>query len=91
VETRAPIFIRYTHKDSQWLVKLRSALCPLEQRAQLAVWDDRQLQPGALFNQDIREAIARAPVAILLVSSAFFACIFIQQEEQPAAVATGGW
>lgn len=89
VETKAPIFVSYAHKDSQWLVKLRSALRPLEHRAELAVWDDHRLRPGDLFNKHIRETIARAPVAILIVSSAFFASTFIQQEELPKLLERG--
>ena len=82
-ETRAPVFISYAHEDKPWLLKLRGALRPLEHRAQLAVWDDHRLQAGDLYRQDTEAAIARAPVAIILVSDDFFASSFIQQYELP--------
>ena len=63
-DARAPIFISYAHEDQPWLLRLRSALRPLEHRAQLAVWDDHRLQAGDVYKDRIVEAIARAPVAI---------------------------
>lgn len=80
-DARAPIFISYAHEDQTWLLRLRSALRPLEHRAQLAVWDDHRLQAGDVYKDRIVEAIARAPVAIFIVSSAFFASTFIHTEE----------
>lgn len=82
-ESKPPIFISYAHEDRQWLLKLRSALRPLEHRAQLAVWDDFRLQAGDSYQQHISEAIGRAPVAVLIVSNAFFASTFIQEVELP--------
>jgi hypothetical protein len=65
--------------------KPKSCLCrlpgPLEHRAQLAVWDDHRLQAGDVYKDRIGESIARAPVAIFIVSSAFFVSIFILTEE----------
>lgn len=50
-------------------------------------WDDRELQPGQSWRDEILEAIARCPIGLLLVSPAFLSSRFITAEELPRFVA----
>ena len=47
------------------------------------IWDDTHIQPGSEWNSEIIHAIEKASVAILLITSNFFASDFIMNEELP--------
>jgi hypothetical protein len=53
----------------------------------LTVWDDTQIQPGAAWKHEIDRALARARVAVLLVSPHFLESEFVAREEWPALLA----
>ena len=74
---RRELFISYSHKDLYWLQRLRVYLKPLEKQYSLERWDDSRLQAGDLWREEIKQALARAKVALLLVSSDFLASDFI--------------
>ena len=82
-ESRELVFVSYAHEDKPWLVKLRSALRPLEKKAELSVWDDGTLVPGDAFKRKIIETISKSKVAVLLVSDSFFRSEFILEHELP--------
>ena len=56
-------------------------------RLGLEVWVDRVIATGREWRPEIEAAIARADVALLLVSSDFLASTFIVEQELPALVA----
>lgn len=58
-------------------------------RLGLEVWFDTAIATGREWRADIEAAIARADVALLLVSSDFLASSFIVEHELPALVARG--
>jgi hypothetical protein len=83
VAGRVDVFVSYSHRDSTWLERLKVHLEPLVHTDRLRVWDDRSIQPGAQWLHELREAVARARVAVLLVSPDYLASPFIAREELP--------
>jgi len=77
------VFISYSHKDEAWKDRLVTHLGVLHQEGILDLWDDRRIGAGADWYQKIEEAIARASVAVLLVSADFLTSKFILSEEVP--------
>ena len=82
-EPQDSIFVSYAHEDRHWLVKLQSALRPLEKRAKLTVWDDMKMYPGTEFKQEISSIISRSKFAVLLISDSFMGSEFIRNNELP--------
>ncbi|WP_428663069.1 toll/interleukin-1 receptor domain-containing protein [Runella sp.] len=77
------VFVSYAHEDRQWLVKIRSALRPLEKKTVLSVWDDWKLRPGDDFKLEILKNIKQVRAAVLIVSDSFMNSEFIQKYELP--------
>lgn len=82
--TKPTVFISYCHKDEVWKDRLVTHLGVLQQEGILDLWDDRRIGAGEDGYHKIEEAIARARVAVLLVSADFLTSKFILSKEIPS-------
>ncbi|HEY4197847.1 MAG TPA: toll/interleukin-1 receptor domain-containing protein, partial [Mucilaginibacter sp.] len=78
------LFISYSHADLEWLTKIELALQTMKYEG-LAIdsWNDTRIRAGDLWKKEIENAIGKADVAILLISTSFLASKFIREEEVP--------
>jgi hypothetical protein len=77
------VFVSYSHADQPWLERLRVFLAPHMRGETLTLWDDTRTTPGEHWDTEIRKAIVRSRVAVLLVSPEFLASSFITDVELP--------
>lgn len=80
---RHEIFISYAHKNEEWRDLFQRRLESVAKNYSIKIWSDQHIQPGADWNREIQEALSRARMALLLVSSAFLESEFIKSEELP--------
>ncbi|HMN47361.1 MAG TPA: protein kinase [Povalibacter sp.] len=75
------LFVSYSHNDEKYLDELRKYL---EVERRLDLWSDERIEAGEDWREQIRDALARADAAILLVSQDFLSSEFIRNHELPS-------
>jgi serine/threonine protein kinase len=75
------VFISYSHKDAAIFEAFKKNLRPAESKGLLSEWDDTKIKSGTKWAPQIREALGKARVALLLVSANFLDSPFIRDEE----------
>jgi tetratricopeptide (TPR) repeat protein len=81
------VFVSYSHCDHEWKDRLVHHLQIFEREERLDVWNDDKISAGANWLTEIEIAIARARIAILLISVDFLRSPFIRYKEFLALLA----
>ena len=77
------VFVSYSHRDEKWKDRLMAHLGLLERTGQVNVWDDRKMQAGDQWRQQIKNEITQADIVVMLISADFLASSVIQNIEVP--------
>jgi tetratricopeptide (TPR) repeat protein len=77
------VFISYSHKDEDWKDRLVTHLGVLHEQGIIDLWDDRRIEGGQDWQPEIEAAMARASVAVLLVTPNLLTSMFILSQEVP--------
>jgi hypothetical protein len=77
------VFVSYSHRDEKEKEALLQHLRVLENVGLLFTWSDNRIGAGDDWKNEIRNAMDRARVAILLISSNFLTSRFILDTEVP--------
>jgi serine/threonine protein kinase len=81
---RGRVFVSYSHRDSDWLERIRVHIRPLERQQLIEFWDDTRISAGSEWRNGIEKALESAACAILLVSPHFLASDFCTNHEVPS-------
>lgn len=77
------IFVSYSHRDHKFIDKeeLLGFLLGLERDGDIRFWVDKQLTGGDRWDDEIRAQIAKAHIALVLVSQAFLDSVYCMDIE----------
>jgi serine/threonine protein kinase len=81
--THPTIFISYSREDEDEKEALLTHLRVLAQDRLIDIWSDDQIGVGDTWQREVEQAMARAAVAILLITADYLASSFIQNEQLP--------
>jgi len=77
------VFISYSHKDEIWKDRLLPHLGMLAKAGRLTIWEDRSIDAGATWYDEIKNAMEDAEVAVCLISADYLNSDFCIKEEIP--------
>ncbi len=74
------LFISYSYKDEAEKKELVTQLSVLQQQGLIDAWTDDRISPGADWAKELRQAIDRAKVAILLITANYLGSDALQSQ-----------
>lgn len=88
MQTKEPIkiFIAYSHKDKNYLDRLRTSLKLLERNYSIEVWYDGNIVAGSKWDEEIKKHLYAANIILLLVSTDSLFSDYFYEEEMMKAI-----
>ena len=86
-DTPLKVFISYSHKDESFKDDLKDHLSALVRGGQIELWQDRDMEGGTRWDDQIKQALKEADIVLLLISSKFMASKYINDVELQGALA----
>jgi hypothetical protein len=80
------IFLAYSREDTRYLDELRTHLTPLERSGKVTLWYDGKIEPGAVWNAEIKARLHDAEIVMLLVSASAIASDYFYEQEMKDAL-----
>ncbi|MBW4484802.1 MAG: toll/interleukin-1 receptor domain-containing protein [Tildeniella torsiva UHER 1998/13D] len=80
------LFISYSHRDEVFKQELEDHLALLKRQDKISPWQDRQIEAGTEWNDQIREALDAADIILLLISPRFMNSDFCYGKEMQRAM-----
>jgi len=80
------VFCSYSRRDEEHLNDLRDWLRPLERQGLIEWWHDREISPGWEWEEAIDKNLRAADLILFLVSPAFMASDYVNENEISKAV-----
>jgi hypothetical protein len=82
----AKIFISYSHRDEEFKDDLQIGLATLKNNGYIEAWDDRAIMAGDEWDHEIKDALYKADIILLLVSPNFLASRYVREQEIKVAM-----
>lgn len=80
------VFISYSHKDEELKEELEVHLSTLIRQEKIAPWQDRTLEAGTKWDPEIKAALEKADIILLLITPRFMASNYINDVELKRAL-----
>jgi hypothetical protein len=80
------IFLSYAHEDEAMKTQLDRNMIMLKRSDKIAVWQDRAIMAGDVWDQEISDALANADIILLLISVDFNNSQYIWDKELKIAL-----
>lgn len=80
------IFLSYAREDKTYKDEIDKALIGLKKNGQVDVWHDQTIEAGMTWSDEIKNAIDKAHIFLLLISSDFNNSEYIWENELAAAM-----
>ncbi len=80
---RTQVFISYSRRDRRWANELKTMLSPAVRKAKVTIYLDTDQNPGIDWEKELKKALKKTKVAVLLVSPDYLASDFIMTQELP--------
>ena len=86
IPIRSKIFICFSHKDIEYVERLKIHLKPFERNECFETWSDKEIEIGQDWDKEIKGVLKITKIAILLVSADFLASDYISKVELPSLI-----
>jgi hypothetical protein len=79
-------FISYSHRDEDYKNELDLHLATMKRQGLLKVWQDRKIQPGSDWDDEIKRQMEDSHLIFFMVSPGFMGSDYIMEKEVPHAM-----